>query len=127
LAEFKFKHVKAVHRSATKAMAAAPRSCSELTERLRLLTQDEGSSMSTSASAQQVVLIMPKFSKLTQESDWVFSSVSMLLLFVDDQASDAFPYLKHRHYSQEEAECSCFEKALRRPTTPQTAALKCHL
>ena len=95
LAEFKLRVVRAVQRSAAKAMAAAPRSCSELTDRLMVVMWDGGSRMRTSARAQHVGLVTPKFSRFMQERAGFFSRVSMLLLRVQDHASDALLYLSH--------------------------------
>jgi hypothetical protein len=55
--------------------------------------------MSTSARAQQDVLVMPKFSRLMHERAFVFSRVSTLLLLVEYHASDALLYLGYTNYT----------------------------
>jgi hypothetical protein len=91
--EFKLRLVSEVQRSATKAIAVAPTSCSELSDRLI----DEKRRISQ--KAQQDELVMPKFAKFMQERALLFSRDSTLLLLADPQASDALLYLFTAHHS----------------------------
>ena len=96
LDEFKFRLVSDEQRSAKKAIAAAPMSCKELTDRLRDEMEDGGRRMRSSARAQHDAAVMPKLVRLMEEIDLFLRIASMLLLLVVAQASDALLYL-HRN------------------------------
>lgn len=123
-AEFKFKLVREVQRSATKAMEVAPMSCREFTDRLMDEMYDGGKSMSTSANAQQDAPATPKFAKLMQENAFLFSSVSMLLLLVADHASEALLYLHTLPYHKHRKNKTKSNPKRGKRTTLQTAASK---
>jgi hypothetical protein len=94
--EFKFRVVSDEQQSAMNAMEAAPISCKELTDRLREMIEWGGRRMRTSARAQHDAAVMPKLARLIDEIALFLRMVSMLLLFVAAQASDALLYL-HRN------------------------------
>ena len=85
-------------RSAKKAIAAAPMSCKELTDRLREEIEDGGRRMRSSARAQQDAAVMPKLVRLIEEIALFLRIASMLLLLVVAQASDALLYLQQNNH-----------------------------
>jgi hypothetical protein len=93
LAELKVSFVSAEHRSTANAMEATPRSCIAFADRFREDIWWGGSSMSTSAKAQHVELVMPMLTRSIQQRDLSLSRVSILLLFGEAQAIEALPYL----------------------------------
>lgn len=82
-----------MQQSATNAIAAAPISCRLLTDKLRDEMEDGGRRMRISASAQHDEAVMPKLVRLIEEIDLFLRIVSILLLLVVAQASDALLYL----------------------------------